>query len=372
MKTRSLIAILLGAFMFVAVNEADAWFHKKSDDICPSEDPETSKGLQQLILWEMGYNDAMPLHMAAMANACNAAEEIIDSGVDVNVLAYNQGHPITPLVYAVKFNAVETAALLIAHDADVNANDSNRKDWILLDYAVRTGNEKMIALLQLHGAGCNKNCPKENEELKLRAEQGDADAQYNLGEMYNFNESVASGDKRALHWWRKAAEQGDARAQFRLGQVFYRVEQNTEQAKKWFYKSAEQGYLDAQILLADKFEYGGAGGPYWQMDRNEAVHWHLQAARQGHAKSLFKLGKYMYDSREERYVAEAYVVFSLAIEMGGSEDVRENEFGAEPSEYIDDLKENMSTEEIAMAQKRIAEWLQKFGAQRRLDSATNQ
>ena len=45
------------------------------------------------------------------------------------------------------------------------------------------------------------------------AEQGDANAQYNLGLMYNSGEGIPRDDAEAVKWWRKAAEKGLAAAQ---------------------------------------------------------------------------------------------------------------------------------------------------------------
>ena len=49
------------------------------------------------------------------------------------------------------------------------------------------------------------------------AEQGDVDAQFNLGYMYNNGEGVPENDKTAVKWYTKAAEQGHASAQTNLG-----------------------------------------------------------------------------------------------------------------------------------------------------------
>ena len=45
------------------------------------------------------------------------------------------------------------------------------------------------------------------------AEQGDADAQYKLGFMYNKGEGVPQDYKKAFYWCTKAAEQGLVNAQ---------------------------------------------------------------------------------------------------------------------------------------------------------------
>ena len=57
-------------------------------------------------------------------------------------------------------------------------------------------------------------------EWRPLAEQGDANAQYNLGLMTYHGRGVPQDDAQAVRWYRKAAEQGDARAQFNLGSMF--------------------------------------------------------------------------------------------------------------------------------------------------------
>ena len=49
-------------------------------------------------------------------------------------------------------------------------------------------------------------------EWKPLAEQGDASAQYNLGDMYRIGYGVPQDDKTAVKWYTLAAEQGNANA----------------------------------------------------------------------------------------------------------------------------------------------------------------
>ena len=44
-----------------------------------------------------------------------------------------------------------------------------------------------------------------------KAAQGDAEAQYNLGLMYDKGEGVPEDDAEAVRWYQKAAAQGNAR-----------------------------------------------------------------------------------------------------------------------------------------------------------------
>ncbi len=60
------------------------------------------------------------------------------------------------------------------------------------------------------------------KELRLLAEQGDVNAQYNVGVMYAQGDGVARGDSQVLNWFRKAARQGNAGAQMNLGIMYSR------------------------------------------------------------------------------------------------------------------------------------------------------
>jgi hypothetical protein len=92
----------------------------------------------------------------------------------------------------------------------------------------------MIALVAL--VGCGKK-PAEGSfaQTKAKAEAGDADAQYNLGAMYDFGQGVEQDFKEAVKWYRKAADQGLAEAQFNLGMMYDQgqgVEQDFKEAVK--------------------------------------------------------------------------------------------------------------------------------------------
>ncbi|BBF13005.1 hypothetical protein NTHiID20_04950 [Haemophilus influenzae] len=91
------------------------------------------------------------------------------------------------------------------------------------------------------------------------AEQGNADAQFNLGLMYYNGRGVKQDDFEAVKWFRKAAEQGDADAQFNLGVMYAKgqgVKQDDVEAVKWYRKAAEQGYADAQAVLGFSYILG--------------------------------------------------------------------------------------------------------------------
>ena len=85
-------------------------------------------------------------------------------------------------------------------------------------------------------------------EWRPLAEQGDARAQFNLGEMYRKGEGVPQNDKTAVKWFTLAAEQGHAGAQFNLGLMYYNgqgVIQDNVYAHMWLNIAASSGDKDA-------------------------------------------------------------------------------------------------------------------------------
>ena len=91
------------------------------------------------------------------------------------------------------------------------------------------------------------------------AEQGDADAQFDLGVMYYDGQGVPQDHAEAVKWFRRAAEQGLADAQSNLGGMYYEgqgVPQDHAEAAKWFRRAAEQGNTTAQFYLGLMLETG--------------------------------------------------------------------------------------------------------------------
>ena len=91
------------------------------------------------------------------------------------------------------------------------------------------------------------------------AEQGNAQAQYNIGIMYESGKGVPQDYAEAVKWFRLAAEQGDADAQYNLGVMYGKgqgVPQDYAEAVKWFRLAADQGDADAQYNLGVMYGKG--------------------------------------------------------------------------------------------------------------------
>jgi TPR repeat protein len=97
------------------------------------------------------------------------------------------------------------------------------------------------------------------ESCKAKAEQGDSEAQYRLGFIYEQGRGVPVDYVESASWWRKAADQGHAGAQFSLGYCYERgegVPRNPSEAAKWLHKSADQGNAAACRFLGIAYDRG--------------------------------------------------------------------------------------------------------------------
>lgn len=82
------------------------------------------------------------------------------------------------------------------------------------------------------------------KKLTEDAQNGDVNAQYNLGVLYFEGKDAPQDYMEAAKWYGAAADQGDKQAQFNLGLMFYRgigLQQNYLYAYELFELAARQG-----------------------------------------------------------------------------------------------------------------------------------
>lgn len=185
---------------------------------------------------------------------------------------------------------------------------------------------------------------KRFEEIKAKAEKGDAQAQVNLGVRYANGGGVTKDAGEAVKWYRKAAEQDHGQAQFNLGLSLYKgkgVRQDHAEAVKWFRQAADQGHANAQFNLGLCY-LGGKGVP---QDHAEAAKWFRKAADQGDASAQFNL-HVCYDNGEglPQDRTEAYKWLLLAAAQG-DKDARE---------VVPKLERQLTREQLAEGQKRAS------------------
>lgn len=114
----------------------------------------------------------------------------------------------------------------------------------------------------------------------VRAEQGDAEAQLQLGLRYAEGDGVIQNDKEAARWFGLAAHQGLAEAQYRYGLALLEgrgVVQDYKAAFSWIERPAQRGYARAQYSLGELYRFGTGTA----IDKARAYLWFNLAAAQG-------------------------------------------------------------------------------------------
>src|SRR5205823_5356940 len=87
------------------------------------------------------------------------------------------------------------------------------------------------------------------EWFKVQANTGSPKPQLQLAQLYS---GVLKDEKQATYWYQKAAEQGNANAQFNLGVCYAKgtgISKDAKQAVYWYWKAAEQGEVKSQMNL---------------------------------------------------------------------------------------------------------------------------
>jgi cell division septation protein DedD len=85
-------------------------------------------------------------------------------------------------------------------------------------------------------------------EWRPLAVQGDADAQFNIGQAYKLGRGVPQDFNEAVAWFRRAADQGHLQSEDNLGLVLYEMGQKAD-ALPWLQRSASRGEPRAQYVL---------------------------------------------------------------------------------------------------------------------------
>jgi len=154
------------------------------------------------------------------------------------------------------------------------------------------------------------------------AEAGSAEAQNNIGHMFEEGLGVSQNYQTAMSWYRKAAEQDLAQAQHNVGLLYYNgygVQANPREAVRWFRQSADQG-LDASEYMMGLAYYQGEG---LELDYREARKWFIMGAKKGYADSMLMLsfmllsGDGAEDSKSNAY--NSYIWSQLSLRMGQEE-----------------------------------------------------
>ena len=89
------------------------------------------------------------------------------------------------------------------------------------------------------------------QEVITLANQDNAQAQYELGLMYELGIGIKKDLNKAFVWYQKSANQAYAKAQYNIG-IFYAlargVDKDIQQSKYWIRKANENGYSGGSVF----------------------------------------------------------------------------------------------------------------------------
>lgn len=137
------------------------------------------------------------------------------------------------------------------------------------------------------------------------AEQGYAEAQYEIGTLYNIGQGVPEDEEKAYVWLKKAATQGLPDAQSEFGRFL--EFKDIGEAIKFYRELAEKGDAHSQARLADLY----AGGDRVPKDDVEAFKWYLQTAQAAKTRDDYihhfieVARRYLFGEGTEKNVKEA-------------------------------------------------------------------
>lgn len=180
--------------------------------------------------------------------------------------------------------------------------------------------------------------------FRRAAEAGHTDAMTSLGTMHGEGKGVPQSMIEAGRWFKRAAERDNPLGQVSLAQMYLRGlgggRPDFARALQWHQRAAQLGYAMGRAGLASQYLFG-QGTP---KDPVRAVEWFRAAAEQGLVSAQLNLGTlYRTGSGVERDDVEAYKWFSLAARQNDPTGVR----------ACNALAPRLSDEQLAEAEKRL-------------------
>ena len=126
------------------------------------------------------------------------------------------------------------------------------------------------------------------EILKRLADNGNADAQYRVGQMYDFGYGTKVDYEKAKYYYQLVIDKYYfPGAYFNLACIYLENDNNTNKALELLYK-IENTYPDAQHLIAKIFH----NGINIKRNLSESFKWYLKAANNNVAYSQYMIGKF--------------------------------------------------------------------------------
>lgn len=124
--------------------------------------------------------------------------------------------------------------------------------------------------------------------LKTTAETDNPEAQFKLGQLFEFGKGVEQSFEKAMIWYQKSAEAGNTAAQYNLGLLYEHgrgTEKNYTKAAQWYTKASEFDDPWAKTNLAFLYSHGRGV----EQSDNVANKLYREAAETGHFQAQYNL-----------------------------------------------------------------------------------
>jgi TPR repeat protein len=175
--------------------------------------------------------------------------------------------------------------------------------------------------------------------LKL-ANEGAAEAQNNIGHLYEQGFGVSQNYTEAMNWYRKAADQGLAEAQHNMGMLYYHgygVAENQRTAAGWFKRAALQDLVDSEYMLGLAYHEGKGVALNYQL----AKHWFKKGALKAYGNAQFMYAFMLQAGAAEKSKPFEALVWSEVARLNGH---------ASTSDIADIAKLKLKDEQIPEAE----------------------
>ena len=207
------------------------------------------------------------------------------------------------------------------------------KEWTPLAEQGDVEAQYNLGLLYFNGDGVPKDLKQAVSWYKKAAEQGNSDAQVAVAWMYWAGDGVEINLKNHYDWMMKAANQGNACAHWNIGSMYIEatyLNQDVQQAYIWMKKAVDKGCSNAKgdldklaVYIANNVEaqynlgllyFNGDGVP---KDLKQAVSWFTKAAEKGDARAQYYLGNaYVLGEGVSKDLKQGFEWYSKAAEQG--------------------------------------------------------
>lgn len=126
-------------------------------------------------------------------------------------------------------------------------------------------------------------------KIEKWAQADEAQAQYSLGQIYEYGYIVPQDYQKALTWYDKAANKGITEAWLQMGYLHENglgTVKDNKKAMQCFITAANKGETSANYHIAQMYEKGLGVAP----NNTKAFHYYKKAAVSGHLKSISRCG----------------------------------------------------------------------------------